>query len=80
MQQIWHKPQTANMYHYMTQFTTNSQNTGKECNDDHQMSKIVNLWVEFNVPLDTLQVISGTSVSSQSFGYCTEKSNLQHPR
>jgi len=35
--------------------------------------------VEFNVPLDTL-VISETSLSSQSLGYGTDKTNLQQPR
>ena len=36
--------------------------------------------VEFNVPLDTYQVISETSLSSQSLGYGTDKTNLQQPR
>jgi len=35
---------------------------------------------EFNVPLDTQKVISETSLSSQSLGYGTDKTNLQQRR
>jgi len=35
---------------------------------------------EVYVSLDTQQVISGTSLSSQSLGYGTDKTNLQQPR
>jgi len=42
--------------------------------------KWVSECVGFNVPLDTKHAISRTSLSSQSLGCDTDKTNLQHPR
>jgi len=44
------------------------------------MTCVMSECVKFNVPLDTKQVISEMSLSSQSLGYGTDKTNLHQPR